>query len=505
MNHLPSDLIVSLVARLEDESKHSALHLLACGGCRAKALSLLEDETDPELPLPDPFWARVQPLIASQREESRRDRAAAGPLYDELIGHSPEERSRIVRREPRFHSPGLVRLLLTASEETKEADPDQAEPLAGLALEIAQMLPLRAGEITLAELRTRAWCEIGDLRRMRGDLVGAGKAFRRAARQLAAESLDAQGRAILCRFLARLRKDQNRIDEAVALYGRAAVLFDTLEDFTELGETLIEEAELRHRELDPEGARSIFRAAMSLIEAQRFPRAALRARYGFALCCADLGRPAEAEEILAEGRKIRGGLADPPGELRELWIRAQVAERRSDFAGAAEILRRVIEGLIAEGAVYDAALATLELAGLYVELGSGEELSRLRGGIVPLRALHDRHRAAWETLSFALAYSARGDRKSVLFLEKAAKYLKRIRYDPDLHFHSWLKAPGGIEWDELDPALRRQLCEQAGLGSNLAERRGDQIDTAVQERINQALEVLSGLRVHFASTYPEEP
>jgi tetratricopeptide (TPR) repeat protein len=461
----------------------------------------VEDATDPELPLPDPFWARIGPGIASRREEIERDQAAAGPLYEELVRHTPEERIEAVKADSRFLSPGLVRLLLAASEESKGADPDRAEALTRLALAVAEALPIRIGEVTLSELRTRVWCELGDLRRMRGDFRQASKAFRRAAQQLAAESLDALGRAVFCRNMARLRKDQGRVDEALSLYGRAAVLFDTLEAFGELGETLVEEAWLRHRELDPESARSIFQAALGFLDTKERPRV-LCARWGLALSAADLGRPAEALEILAESREIVERLADPTEKLRDLWIEAQVAERSAGFEKAAEILRRVVTGLLMEGAIYDAALAALELARLYVELGLPEELKKLRAEIMPLSALASRHPAAWETVSFALAYAVRSDRAAALFLEGAEEYLAKVRHDPDLRFHSWLKAPTEINWDEIDLRLRRELCEQAGLPLELAEKPAAQLEEPIQDTISQALATSTGLRVWFSGSLP---
>ncbi len=462
------------------------------------ALSLVDDETMPELTLPDLFWARVPPMIESRREEIERDRIAAGPLYDQLISHPPEERIEIVHSEPRFLSPGLVQLLLAAAEEVSEHNLERAEDLAQLALKIAQELPMRVGgEHTLAELRTRIWCQMGDLRRMRGDFREASRAFRRAADPLAAEPLDSLGRAVLCTRLARLRKEQGRVDEALALYGRAAVLLEALEEFAELGTTLVEEAWLRYRELDPESALSVFQAALVLIDSKLRPLEALSARHGLALCCADLGRPAEAEEILAEAWQVVNRLSDPVTQLRHAWIDAQVAERSGDLGKATEVLRRVVGGLIAEGAAYDAALAALELARLYIELGSEEELERLRSEIAPLNALADRHPAAWEALSLALAHALRGDPGSDLLLENVTRYLTRVRHDPHLNFHPWFKAPTEIHWDEIDPALRRQLCEQAGLEPELTGKPAAQIDELVQDQIARAFAVLTGLRVLF--------
>jgi tetratricopeptide (TPR) repeat protein len=503
--HLDTERILAFAVRLEGEPKDVFLHLLACARCRAKALSLVEDETNPELPLPDPFWARIGPLIASRREDIERDQAMAGLPYMELLSHPPEERARLVQTESRFRSPGLVRRLLAASQETKDASPDRAEALARLALEIAQALPLRVGEVTLSELRTRAWCEVGDLRRMRGDFRQASRAFRRAAHQLASESLDSLGRAVFCRHMARLRKDQGRLDEALSLYGRAAVLFDTLESFGELGETLVEEGWLRHRELDPESARSIFQAAASLLDAKKRPRFILSARQGLALCAADLGRPAEAEEILTESREAMASWAGPMDSLRNFWIEAQVAERSGDLGKAADILRRVLQGLIAEGELYDAALAALELASLYIELRSRDEVERLRGETGPLRALAESHRTAWETFSLALGYALRGDRSAGLFLENAAQYLSKIRHDSDLRFHPWLKPPTEMSWENLDPALRRQLLEQAGLPQDLGEKPAAEIDAADQDKISRSLTALTGQRLLFPTSSEGEP
>ncbi|HEV8578901.1 MAG TPA: hypothetical protein VGX68_07430 [Thermoanaerobaculia bacterium] len=443
MEHLSTERILSLVSPLQGEAKDAFVSLLTCARCRAKALSLLEEDTHPDLPLPDPLWMRVAPLIARRRAELRRDQKHAETLFDELLDQPLEKRLGLLRADPRFHSPGLVRLLLAASEAATEADIDRAEHLAGLALEAAQALPSRVGEATQAELRTVAWARIGDLRRLRGDLKEAEAAFQRATYALAAESLDSVPRAVFCRLLARLRKDQGEVDEALALYGRAAVLFDTLEEFAELGETLVEEAWLRHEELDPESARSIFDAALSMIDRKLKPRLALSARRGLALCCADLGRPAEAEEVLVEGQEVFSLLSDPIDQLRIVWMKAQVAERSGDPAAAVPLLSRVLHGLIGQGVLFDAALAALELARLYIEKGFLDELEQLRSEIEPLAALSDRHPAAWETVAFALSQVGGGGKGSALLLDNASQYLTRVRHDPWLQFHPAFKPSEG--------------------------------------------------------------
>jgi tetratricopeptide (TPR) repeat protein len=268
---------------------------------------------------------------SAREAELRRDHESAGLLYDELIGHPPEQWAERIKTEERFRSPGVARLVLAAARDAAPVNPARAEELAGLALAVAEALaPGRVDELTAAELRAQAWCLLGEARRLRADPEGAEQAFAEAVRVLAAEPLDVPARAVLCRGLARLRAAQGRADEALGLLARATALFEQTDEFEELGETLADQGWILLDEEDPELALPAFQAAFPLLDpaaCPRMARTALRIRHGLALCYADLGRRAKARAVLEASRELHDLLPEAADRLRIAWIEEQVAER----------------------------------------------------------------------------------------------------------------------------------------------------------------------------------
>lgn len=274
---------------------------------------------------------RALEKLSAREAELRQDLESAGPLYDELIGSGPERWAERIRKEERFRSPGVARLVLAAAREGAPLDPDRAEELAGLALAVAEALaPGRVDDFMAAELRAHAWCLLGEARRLRADPGGAEQAFAEAVRILAAEPLDVPARAVLCRGLARLRHAQGRVDEALGLLARATALFEQTGDLEELGETLADQGWILLKEEDPELALPAFQAAFPLLDpavCPRTARTALRIRHGLALCYADLGRRAKARAVLEASRELHDLLPEAADRLQIAWIEEQVAER----------------------------------------------------------------------------------------------------------------------------------------------------------------------------------
>jgi tetratricopeptide (TPR) repeat protein len=180
----------------------------------------------------DAIWGR---LIERLKEEARilaAENRKAPAQATELLALPQRSRRQRLQAEPRFQSRALVvELISRARLELERRDrPERALPALETALRILRRLRARFATpgsrrgSGLSELGAEALCELGETWRRLGSAASAERCFGQAARGLH-DSPDPTARALYCGRLARLRVDQGRGDEAVALFGRAAQLW----------------------------------------------------------------------------------------------------------------------------------------------------------------------------------------------------------------------------------------------------------------------------------------
>jgi tetratricopeptide (TPR) repeat protein len=163
-----------------------------------------------------------------------------------------------------------------------------------LALSIAEHLAEgQHASRSVGDLKTAAHCEVADVLRLQGDLKAADAQLLLAAEHLR-HSIDTIERATFCHLLARLRKDQGRSDEALALLERAASLYEDLGNLPAQAAALLEMGRLNLELLDPQHALAAFEAAATLGPQGLSADLVLQAVEGVALCLALEERPDEA-------------------------------------------------------------------------------------------------------------------------------------------------------------------------------------------------------------------
>ncbi|HTQ79171.1 MAG TPA: hypothetical protein VMM92_04185, partial [Thermoanaerobaculia bacterium] len=79
-----------------------------------------------------------------------------------------------------LRSPEGCEALLSASRELRHQDPEGMVFLAALAVGVAERIDRQATPVVVADLRARAWAELGNARRVANDLVGAEAALERS-------------------------------------------------------------------------------------------------------------------------------------------------------------------------------------------------------------------------------------------------------------------------------------------------------------------------------------
>jgi tetratricopeptide (TPR) repeat protein len=309
--HLQPEVIGAWVRGEQREGRRILRHLLGCGRCAGVACDLLAETERAEgarnlardaegAPYRD-LWQRLDDRLARDEAYLRRARQEAAALVSELLDRPVP--GQAAAAEPRFQTWAVAEHLLELAAGAA-TDPARAVPLAELATAITRRLsPAEHPPSLLQDVHAEALVRLGEARRLAGDLRQAAESLRLADETAGTEAWSARGE--FCRVLARLRQDQGRTDEALALFTRAA---DLLEDLGRPGQAVEALAEAGSLDLSLwriEEAAAAFDAAVALCSAVAGPDA-IRALEAAAWSLERQGRTAAARQLLDHGSQHLG-------------------------------------------------------------------------------------------------------------------------------------------------------------------------------------------------------
>jgi len=367
---------------------------------------------------------------AFQAPRIRRARQEAQELWSSLKGRPIHAQRTLVDGEENYRSWALCERLCAESEKAAPADAGRAVELAGLALRIAGLIP--APEAWRSRLQGYAWAHLGNARRVAGDLPGSEEAFVRGRKlwesgAAADPGLLDEGRVL--DLEASLRRDQRRFGEALVAHDRALIVTPS----TDQGYILLNKASTLEQSGNSGGAIETLRQAALRVDARREPRLWFALRFQQAVNLCHLKKHEEAGELLPEVRGLASQLGNESDLVRVLWLEGRVAARLGRHEKAFGALSRVREEFISRGIAYDAALASLELAVLYLEQRRPEEVKLLARQMAPIFQAQGVHREALAALR--LFCRAAGDETvTVEMARHLVEYLHRARHDPNLRF-----------------------------------------------------------------------
>jgi tetratricopeptide (TPR) repeat protein len=440
----PNDLrLEGLYLAQEREEQEVLKHLSRCQRCRDRfAAILLRRQTGTAPPPPkagdDPAFGPADSLTLTLALALARERFAAPELLVELIRVPAERREGLLRKDARFHTWGLFELLVERSLETGTRDPEGAEELGLLALDLsAHLNAFLYGAERVEDLQARAWAHVGNARRVRSELRAAEEAFRRAAGHLSRGTRDPLERAVLLDLEASLRRAQRRFPEALDLLQGAVDLFLENGDRHRAGRSLVKMSTVHYFTGDLDPAIPLLFRAFDLIDTEQEPRLLLCARHNLIFYLTEAGRFQEAQEVYFENRALYRDFLEPWVQNRRKWVKGRIARGLGQAGLAESLLLAARDGFVAEGIPYDTALVSLEIAALYAEQGRTAELKRLAGEMMPIFSSLRIHREALAALTF-LRQAIDAERAGVEVVDAVAGYLKRAQHDPEIRF----QAPG---------------------------------------------------------------
>jgi tetratricopeptide (TPR) repeat protein/transcriptional regulator with XRE-family HTH domain len=374
-----------------------------------------------------------RPLVAGVfvQIHAAADRELANGAWDRLKRRPDSERRSLLRKSREYRGWAVCE---AACEASLKAAPDSAAralEYAELAVEIAR---LPSGENKLFRRRLQGYAEahLGNARRVHGDLRGAEQAFVRA-RSLWKEGAPGDpsllNEARVLGMEASLRIEQGHPAEALKLIEQAL-------EADRNGErrylTINQGRALEHLD-DYEGAITALQRAASLIDGKKEPRQLGVLKSNLIMNLLHLRRFAEAEVLLPELRRLREQLGQELELLRTVWLEGWTAAGLGRREEALAALEHVCQEFARRQIPFDAALAGLQLAVLYLEEGRTAEVRELAEELLAVFKAQDVHHHALAALTLFWK-AARKETATVELARRLADYLYRAQHRPDLRF-----------------------------------------------------------------------
>ena len=378
---------------------------------------------------------RVFTLVMAREPLIEQDRALAGELYQELMTHPAARWNLLVGNSARFRSRMLCERLLAESHEAGFNDPAQATALARLAVTLAEALTPEGcgGQEAWNGLCARALAQLGNAHRISSDHLAADRLFADAQARIGQGGIGLLDLARVLDLEASLRRDQRCFGEASRLLDKVIRIYRRLGQWSLLGRALKQKSMACGEEGDLEGEMAYLRRALDLLDPNEEPRTFLAARHNLIAALNQSGRSREAFSLLFHTRPLYLKKGDRTSLMRMRWLEGLVARGLGRVEQAATSFREVRQAFLEMGLDYDAALASLDLAGALVQQARTADVRRLAEEMLAVFASRDIHCEAMAALHF-FCHTAREENVGTDLVQSVADFLKRARTNPALRF-----------------------------------------------------------------------
>jgi hypothetical protein len=388
----------------------------------------------PEVSLSEATIASLVEAAQFLRSTTEAERFAAPELAARLERH-PETRARmLIDNQARYRTWGLAEELIARSRDAIFAgDPPRGVRLARLAASIADHLDVSLyGASLRADLRARAWANLGNSYRCASQLRASAAALRHADDLLldgTGDPLEAANLLSLRASLATLMGDHLASEE---LIDRCLTIYEELDEQQLLATALVKRsAALGFR--DPAAAAEAAHRAETLIDRKENARLFWMARHNRVFWLIEGGKADEAARLHAASRALFRGFDDPWFSIHLAWNEARLAFALGDAADAETKFQCLLNDLLEHGHQLDAALCALDLAVCRIVRGDTRGASELAGAMAHhLRdwGAHARAREAWALLQHSLSL----ERATEELARELSAYLRRAWKNPRLAF-----------------------------------------------------------------------
>lgn len=295
---------------------------------------------------------------------------------------------------------GAFEALLEQCQAVRYDDPVRMVDLAVLATVSADRFDSRKlGAERLADLRCRAWIELGNAYRVADRLDEAEKALGRAAGLYAEGTQDELIGARLYDVQASLDADCRRFPEALSALNGVHAVYLRRGDRHLAGRALLKKGLYAGYGGEPGEAIRLLRESLALIDSRRDPDLVFAAVHNLARSLMDCGQLTEARVLLDQNRDRWRAAGGRMNQIKLRWLEGQIDAGLGELERAERTLDEVRREFVKAGLRYKAALAGLELAALNLRQGqTSQARARVLEAVEVFKALRIRR----ETLAAAL-------------------------------------------------------------------------------------------------------
>lgn len=352
------------------------LHLAeGCPSCCPAAFPALDPAAEAEAGESSRYSDVVRRALQTalrQRESFGAERERSRRIVAELAAGGPEALARIRERES---GAPLLEALLERSWSLRYQDPAAMLEHARLATEVAAQLDLGPeGARRAADLRCRAWAELGNALRIVEDLDGAEEAFDMALGYWTAGTHE---ETLFARYLdlrASLHRARRDFASAQAALAVACSIYLRYGQRHLAGRTLINQANFAGTAGEPEAALQLIAKGLSLVEESLDPELVTAAIHNQIWFLVDCGQYDEARKLLFLNR-WRYQQEERLHLLRLRWLEGRIDAGRGQLERAETAFQETREGFEALGLGYKAATVALDLATVALRQGRATEAS----------------------------------------------------------------------------------------------------------------------------------
>ncbi|HEV2856252.1 MAG TPA: tetratricopeptide repeat protein [Thermoanaerobaculia bacterium] len=428
----------------DEQDRALQRHVFTCPSCEERLLGILPvagEDVFVSLEEEAEHRTLIHQIVKEKRPAARRrrldlaaERAQAAGLWEELRHQDSESRRRLVASDGAYQTWGLFELLVDRSHQTLPQEPREAEDLVRLALHVTDHLDAGFyGETAVEAAKVKAWTHFANTLRVRAHFRQAEQAFHRAERHLAKSWFDPVDEAMILEFKGAMRRAQGRYQEALELLDDAIALYREVNESHHHGRALMVKGLTLQYRGEPEAAAECFRTSLFLLDGQREPRLLVMSQCNLVGCLHDGGHSAEAAVLIPEAKALIDQVGKRSDLLRITWIEGKVRVALGQWAAAERAFRWIREGFIQDELAFDAALVSLDLAGLYIRQGKTAEARLLAEETLPVFRSREVHREALAAL-IVFQRAAEMEQLTLGLVEEVSDFLERARNNPDLRF-----------------------------------------------------------------------
>lgn len=430
-------------ARLRPEEMIQAgRHLSSCFVCRTRLRRgiqngeqllkrlRLDDQQAPSTAEYEDLFERLSVSTAQRVLRIQHEKSHVPELLAEFAGLAPADQPVFTHEDSRFHTAAFVDALLENARNLWAVDQSRSEWFAELGLGIAERLDQDLyGNGLISDLKARSWAFVANARRIHADFRGAEEAFRAAEELLREGSGDPLEWARLLDLKASLRRAQRRFEEALGLLDEVAGIYRKTHERHLEGRTLISKALIYEYAEQPELALPLLFDALEKIDRQKEPRLLFNILQNLTLTLVALGDLEHAGALLPQARQAAIDLGTADDLIRTLWVEGLLDLGLLQFAAAEAKLQAVRSHYAEVGIGYNAALASLDLAKVYLQQGRTAETKRLAAEMHPIFASLEVQREAIAAL-LVFQHAAEQETASLRLVEEVIRSVRRIQAGP---------------------------------------------------------------------------